>query len=47
LLAQQDRIPDIGESFQFGEFRFEIVQTSDRRIELVRISRAFDEREQE
>jgi CBS domain containing-hemolysin-like protein len=47
LLAQQDRIPDIGESFQFGEFRFEIVQTSDRRIELVRISRALDEREQE
>ena len=47
LLAQQDRIPTIGESFQFGDFRFDIVQTSDRRIELVRISRALNEREQE
>jgi CBS domain containing-hemolysin-like protein len=47
LLAQQDRIPAVGESFQFGEFRFDIVQTSDRRIELVRISRALDEPEQE
>lgn len=46
LIAQHDRIPAIGESFRFGEFSFDIVQTSDRRIELVRISRTLDEREQ-
>ena len=47
LHAQQDRNPAIGGSFRFGAFRFDIVQTSDRRIERVRISRTPDEREQE
>jgi hypothetical protein len=38
-----DGSPAIGESFQFGELRFEIVLTLDRRIELVCISRVLDQ----
>jgi len=41
------KFPASGETFRFGDFRFDIVQTSNRRIELVRISLALDIREQE
>lgn len=46
LLAQHEQIPTVGESFRFGNFRFEVMEISDRRIELVRISRALCEQEQ-
>lgn len=39
LLAQHEQMPAVGETFQFGDFRFEVLQISDRRIELIRISR--------
>ena len=39
LLAQREQMPAIGEFFLFGEFRFEVLEISDRRIELVRITR--------
>ncbi len=39
LLAQQEEMPKVGESFQFGEFRFEVTAISDRRIELIRVTR--------
>lgn len=40
LLAQRETMPTVGESFQFGEFRFEVTALSDRRIELIRVTRA-------
>ena len=39
LLAQHEGLPKVGEVFQFGDFRFEVREMSDRRIELVRITR--------
>ena len=39
LLAQHEQIPTVNESFRFGDFRFEVREISDRRIELVRITR--------
>lgn len=39
LLAQHEQMPAVGDVFPFGDFRFEVVQISDRRIELVRVSR--------
>ncbi|MDP1927185.1 MAG: TerC family protein [Thiobacillus sp.] len=47
LLAQHERMPIVGESFQFGDFRFDVLEISSRRVELVRISRALSEPEQE
>lgn len=46
LLHQNERIPAVGESFQFGDFRFEVLETSSRRVELVRICRMQTEPEQ-
>ncbi|MBF0131939.1 MAG: TerC family protein [Magnetococcales bacterium] len=43
LLAQHQKMPTVGTAFQFGEFRFEVQAISDRRIELVRVTRAFSE----
>ena len=40
LLAQHEELPKVGESFEIEGFRFEVREMSDRRIELVRISRA-------
>jgi CBS domain containing-hemolysin-like protein len=39
LLAQHEELPTVGETFQFGDFRFEVREMSDRRIELIRVSR--------
>jgi len=47
LLAQHERMPTVGESFQFGDFRFDVLEISNRRVELVRISRTLSEPEQE
>ena len=47
LLAQHERMPTVGESYQFGDFRFDVLEISNRRVELVRISRALSEPEQE
>lgn len=47
LLAQHERMPTVGESFQFGDFRFDVLEISNRRVERVRISRALSEPEQE
>lgn len=38
LLAQHDEMPEIGERFQFGDFCFEVMEISDRRIELVKVT---------
>ena len=38
VLAQHERMPTVGESFRFGEFRFDVLEISNRRVELVRIS---------
>jgi CBS domain containing-hemolysin-like protein len=43
LLAQYEKIPAVGESLQFGDFRFEVMAISDRRVELVRVTRALFE----
>ena len=43
LLAQHERMPTVGESFRFGDFRFEVMEISNRRVGLVRISRVTDE----
>jgi CBS domain containing-hemolysin-like protein len=43
LLDQQEKIPAVGESLQFGDFRFEIKAVSDWRVELVRITRILPE----
>lgn len=40
LLAQHEQMPTVGDAFRFGDFRFEVLEISDRRIELVRISRS-------
>jgi len=40
LLAQHEELPEVGESFEIGAHRFEVREMSDRRIELVRITRA-------
>jgi CBS domain containing-hemolysin-like protein len=40
LLAQHEELPEVGESFEIGAYRFEVREMSDRRIELVRITRA-------
>jgi CBS domain containing-hemolysin-like protein len=40
LLAQHEALPRVGEEFEIEGFRFEVREMSDRRIELVRISRA-------
>ncbi len=40
LLAQHEELPDVGESFDMGTHRFEVREMSDRRIELVRVTRA-------
>jgi len=37
LLAQRDDMPAVGDTFQFGDFCFEVMEISDRRVELVRI----------
>ncbi|PKO33712.1 MAG: hypothetical protein CVU34_12250 [Betaproteobacteria bacterium HGW-Betaproteobacteria-7] len=47
LLAQHEGMPAVGESFQFGDFRFEVLEIANRRIERVRISRMTDEQVQE
>ena len=47
LLAQHEQMPTIGESFRFGAFRFDVLEISDRRIELVRVSKSLGEPEQE
>ena len=39
LLDQQEKIPAVGESLQFGDFRFEVKAVSDWRVELVRVTR--------
>jgi CBS domain containing-hemolysin-like protein len=43
LLDQQEKIPAVGESLQFGDFRFEIKAVSDWRVELVRVTRDLPE----
>lgn len=43
LLAQHERMPTVGEFFQFGDFRFEVVEIANRRVERVRITRVTDE----
>jgi CBS domain containing-hemolysin-like protein len=43
LLAQNERMPAVGESFRFGDFRFEVLEISNRRVGLVRISRVTEE----
>lgn len=47
LLAQHEQMPTVGESIMFGDLRFEVLQLSDRRIELVRIARVLSEQTQE
>lgn len=37
LLAQSDDMPAVGDTFQFGDFSFEVLEVSERRVELVRI----------
>jgi CBS domain containing-hemolysin-like protein len=39
LLAQHEELPKVGETFVIGAYRFEVREMSDRRIELVRITR--------
>ncbi len=39
LLAQHEELPRVGETFVIGAYRFEVREMSDRRIELVRITR--------
>ena len=39
LLAQHEQMPTVDESFQFDDFCFEVKEISDRRIELVRVTR--------
>ncbi len=43
LLAQYGKIPTVGETLQFGDFRFEVMAISERRVELVRVTRALFE----
>lgn len=43
LLAQHEQMPTVGESLVFGDFRFEVLELSDRRIELVRVARVLSE----
>jgi len=40
LLAQHEDLPTVGESFEIEGFRFEVREMSNRRIELVRVTRA-------
>lgn len=47
LLAQHERMPTVGESSQFGDFRFDVLEISNRRVELVRICRVVNEPEQD
>jgi CBS domain containing-hemolysin-like protein len=39
LLAQHEELPEVGESCKIGTYRFEVHEMSDRRIELVRVTR--------
>jgi len=39
LLAQHEELPKVGEAFVIGPYRFEVREMSDRRIELVRVTR--------
>ncbi len=43
LLAHYGKIPAVGETLQFGDFSFEVMAISDRRVELVRVTRALFE----
>lgn len=43
LLAQHEEIPAVGDFFQIEDFCFEVKEVSDRRIELVRITRSLHE----
>lgn len=43
LLARHERMPTVGESIRIGDFEFTGLEISERRIELVRITRIVDE----
>lgn len=43
LLVQHEAMPAVGDSFQFGDFRFEVLEVSNRRVERVRIYRTLNE----
>lgn len=45
LLAQHETMPTIGDSFQLGDYLFDVKEMSDRRIELVRVYRVMAEQE--
>lgn len=42
LLAQHGRLPAVGDAVQLGDFRFDVLEISNRRVELVRITRIED-----
>lgn len=43
LLAQHEKVPEVGETLQRGDVHFEILAVSDMRVELVRVTRAQQE----
>ena len=47
LLALHEQMPTVGEALMFGDFRLELLELSDRRIELVRVARVLSEQTQE
>lgn len=47
LLAQHKQMLTVGESFQFGDFRFDVLGLANRHIDLVRVARVLPEQTQD
>jgi CBS domain containing-hemolysin-like protein len=43
LLARHEKMPSVGDTIRIGDFEFAVLEISDRRIELVRITRVVEE----
>ena len=45
MLVQLDRLPELGDSFEFAGYRFTVEEIEERRISLVKVERVSDPKE--